>query len=470
MARVLRMPGVAANATEAVLSEWLVEEAADFAAEEAIATVETEKAAVEVEAVSPGRVLKMLVPPGAQVEVGDPIAVLGEPGEQVDDLDALLTSLGVAVAGEVVVPERRDVPEAPAPAVPSGSSGPSGAPTPTSNGRVFSSPLARKIAKDNGLAIDDLTGTGPRGRILRRDVEAALARASGSGGFETPVERAPQPPGEAALARASGSGGFETPVERAPQPPGARVTQPPEEAASKAAPRPPEAAGAAAYEEIPHSRIRLATARRLTESKQQAPHFYVRATVHAEALLGLRADVNEDGATRVSVNDLVVKAVAAAHARVPEMNVTWTPDTVRRYDTVDIAVAVATDRGLITPVVRDVGSLTVRSVAASVRDLADRARDGRLRQDELEGGSIAVTNLGMYGVEEFAAIINPPQAAILAVGAVRDEPVVEDGAVVPGQVMRLTLSVDHRPVDGVLAARWLAILVDLLEHPVRALA
>jgi len=227
---------------------------------------------------------------------------------------------------------------------------------------------------------------------------------------------------------------------------------------------------AATYEEIPHSRIRRATARRLTESQQQVPHFYLRATVRAEALLALRAELNADTATRVSVNDLVVKAVAAAHQRVPEMNVTWTPDSVRRYDTVDIAVAVATDRGLVTPVVRDVGSLTVTSVAASVRDLADSARDGKLRQDELEGGSIAVTNLGMYGVEEFAAIINPPQAAILAVGAVRDEPVVEDGAVVPGRVMTLTLSVDHRPVDGVLAARWLAVLVDLLEHPVRTLA
>jgi pyruvate dehydrogenase E2 component (dihydrolipoamide acetyltransferase) len=203
---------------------------------------------------------------------------------------------------------------------------------------------------------------------------------------------------------------------------------------------------------------------------QQAPHFYVRATVRAEALLALRAEINEDPASRVSVNDLVVKAAAAAHERVPEMNVTWTPDAVRRYDTVDIAVAVATDRGLITPVLRDVGSLTVTSVAASAGDLAARARDGRLRQAELEGGSIAVTNLGMYGVEEFAAIINPPQAAILAVGAVRDEPVVEDGAVVPGRVMTLTLSVDHRPVDGVLAARWLAVLAELLQHPARILA
>jgi pyruvate dehydrogenase E2 component (dihydrolipoamide acetyltransferase) len=415
MARVLRMPGVAANATEAVLAEWLVEESGDFAAADAIATVETEKAAVDVEADAAGRVLKTLVPPGAQVEVGDPIAVLGEPGEQVDDLDALLASLGVEPVTDVVVPERRDVPSDPGSAAPVIEEVETPAtPAPRSpagqNGRVFASPLARKIAKDAGLTIEEITGTGPRGRILRRDVDAAVA--------------------------------------------------------DRAAP----VAGATSYEEIPHSRVRLATARRLTESKRDAPHFYVRATVRVEALLALRSEINEDAATRVSVNDLVVKAVAAAHQRVPELNVTWTPDAVRRHSTVDVAVAVATDRGLVTPVVRDVGSLTATALAASIADLAGRARTGKLKQEELEGGSISVTNLGMYGVEEFAAIINPPQAAILAVGAIREEPVVEHGAIVPGTVMSLTLSVDHRPVDGVIAARWLAVLVDLLQHPARILA
>ncbi|MDX6326453.1 MAG: hypothetical protein QOK15_2807 [Nocardioidaceae bacterium] len=454
MAQILRMPGVSAGATQAVLSEWLVEESGDFAATDPIATVETEKAAVDVEAAAAGRVLKTLVPPGAQVEVGDPIAVLGEPGEQVDDLDGLLSSLGVARATDVVVPERRDVPtdpesgaplaeavETPAlpdprPVDPVGASADGSAPD-RSPGRIFASPLARRIARDNGLAVEDIHGTGPRGRVLRRDVDAAVASrsvSSGAGGAET-VAAPPAQPSEP------------TPVSR---------------------PR-PTPAGAAAYEEIPHSRIRLATARRLTESKQQAPHFYLRGTVRAEALLALRAEINDEGA-RVSVNDLVVKAVAAAHQRVPEMNVTWTSDTVRRYDTVDVAVAVATDRGLMTPVVRDVGALTATALASSVRDLAERARNGKLKQDELEGGSISVTNLGMYGVQEFAAIINPPQAAILAVGVVRDEPVVEHGGVVPGKVMALTVSVDHRPVDGVVAARWLGVLTELLEHPTRILA
>jgi pyruvate dehydrogenase E2 component (dihydrolipoamide acetyltransferase) len=422
MARVLRMPGVAANATEAVLSEWLVEESGDFAASDALATVETEKAAVDVEADAAGRVLKTLVPPGAQVGVGDPIAVLGEPGEQVDDLDALLRSLGVADATDVVVPERRDVPTGPSSAAQLAESPSLPASPARVAGRVFASPLARKLAKDGGLTIEELTGTGPRGRILRRDVDAAVASRTPAQERTTALDPGAVP------------------------------------------------AGAATYVEIPHSRIRRATASRLVESKQTAPHFYLRATVRAEALVAVRAEVNAGGPTRVSVNDLVIKAVAAAHQRVPEMNVTWTADAVRHYTTVDVALAVATDRGLVTPVVRDVTRLTVGALAVRVQDLAGRAREGRLKQDDLEGGSIAVTNLGMFGVEEFTAIINPPQAAILAVGAVRDEPVVEDGVVVAGRVMTVSLSVDHRPVDGVLAARWLAVLVELLEHPVWFLA
>jgi pyruvate dehydrogenase E2 component (dihydrolipoamide acetyltransferase) len=226
----------------------------------------------------------------------------------------------------------------------------------------------------------------------------------------------------------------------------------------------------ARFDEIPHSRIRLATARRLTESKQQAPHFYLRVTIEAEPLLALRSEINEDGSgSRISVNDLIVKAVATAHQRVPEMNVTWTSEAVRRYHSVDIAIAVATERGLMTPVVRDVGSLSLSALAESVHDLAIRSRAGRLKQHELEGGTISVTNLGMLGVEEFSAIINPPQAAILAVGAIRNEPVVKQGDVVVGKVMNLTLAVDHRPVDGALAARWLGELVNLLKHPVRML-
>lgn len=425
---MLRMPGVSANATEAVLSEWLVDESSDYAVAQALATVETEKAAVEIEAEEPGRMLKTLVQVGAQVEVGDPIAVLGDPGEQVGDLDALLASLGVSPVTDATIPHRREVPEvsrAAAPPVEEVEMPTPSEPRPEGavQGRVFASPLARKIAKEHNLAIEEIEGTGPRGRLLRRDVERAIT---------------------------------------------SRATRERRSGAAPAAGLVP--AHSADFDEVPHSRIRTATARRLTESKQQAPHFYMRATVRAEALLELRKEINDGGGSRVSVNDLVVKAVAAAHLRVPEMNVTWTSEAVRRYRSVDIAVAVATDRGLMTPVVRDVGPLSVTELSATVGELAGRAREGRLRPDELDGGSISVTNLGMHGVEEFAAIINPPHAAILAVGALREAAVVEGGAVVAGTVMALTLSVDHRPVDGVQAARWMATLVDLLEHPARVLA
>jgi pyruvate dehydrogenase E2 component (dihydrolipoamide acetyltransferase) len=448
--RLLRMPGVSAGAEEAVLSEWLIEESAEFGSADAIATVETDKALVDVEADAAGVMLTTLVPAGVQVEVGAPIAVLVDPGEQVGDLESVLAELGVADGASSpapTTPKRRDVPDtqgddaAPAPVASTPPVDPeSSAPvataarsTPRRAGqRIFASPLARRLAKDASLPIEEIPGTGPRDRVLGRDVRRALAA------------REAAPNAEPARDSAASSG-----------PAGPRIVAAP---------------GEAAYDEVPHTRFRRSVAQRLTDSKQHAPHFYLRATVRAERLLALRAELNDGADVRVSVNDLVVRAVAVVHRREPELNVTWTDDGLRVWRRADVAVAVATERGLVTPVVRDVGSRTITELAQVSRDLAERARAGRLRQEELEGGSIAVTNLGMYGVEEFAAIINPPHAAILAVGAVRDEPVVDEGAVVPGQVMTLTLSVDHRPVDGVIAARWLAALTDLLEHPTRVLA
>jgi len=215
--------------------------------------------------------------------------------------------------------------------------------------------------------------------------------------------------------------------------------------------------------------MRKAVAARLTESKATAPHFYVRGVARVDRLLEMRAELNDGADVRVPVNDLIDNAVAKAHQLVPAMNVIWTGEAIRSFSGVDVSVAVATDKGLVTPVVTGVEMRSITEVARVTQDFAARAREGRLQQSELEGGSVTVSTLGMYGVEEFAAIITPPQAAILAVGAVRDEPVVEDGAVVPGKLMTVTLSVDHRPVDGVVAARWLAALKELLEHPVRLL-
>jgi pyruvate dehydrogenase E2 component (dihydrolipoamide acetyltransferase) len=214
--------------------------------------------------------------------------------------------------------------------------------------------------------------------------------------------------------------------------------------------------------------MRRAIARRLTESKQTIPHFSVRATLRVDELLRLRSALADVG-TRVSVTDLLVTAAARAHVAVPRMNAIWTPDSTRVFSSVDIAVAVATDTGLVTPVVRGVERTPVATVAATVADLVARARDGRLRQDELEGGSLTLTNLGMYGTEEFAAIINPPQSAILAVGAARPEPVVVDGELAVATVLRVTLSADHRVIDGALAAEWMAAFLASVEEPLRLL-
>jgi pyruvate dehydrogenase E2 component (dihydrolipoyllysine-residue acetyltransferase) len=430
---LLRMPEIATGTTEAVLSSWSVAENASVSARDVVATVETAKAVVDVEAETDGVILRLLVEPGAEVETGAPIALVGAAGESVSDLDAALRDLGVTdvpttpatvephrePAGEVAV----DVPEAaPAPSPLAGAAESSSVTSSTGSngsngharGRVFASPLARRLAHESGLRVEDLSGTGPGGRIVRRDVERAQAVAS---------------TGQARDSR-----------------------------------------GAAGFRDVPHSKLRRLVADRLTESKTTAPHFYLRATVPVDRLLALRAELNDGAETRISVNDLVVKAVARAHVAVPDLNVTWGPDAVRHYDSVDVAVAVATDNGLVTPVLRGVEDMTITTVARTTRDLAERARSGQLRQHELEGGSISVTNLGMHGTEEFAAIINPPQAAILAVGAARQEPVAVDGRLEVATVLRLTLSVDHRPVDGVVGARWLAALTSLLEHPARILA
>jgi pyruvate dehydrogenase E2 component (dihydrolipoamide acetyltransferase) len=227
---------------------------------------------------------------------------------------------------------------------------------------------------------------------------------------------------------------------------------------------------AAKYQDVPHSRMRRAIAARLTQSTQQAPHFAVRGTARVDKLLKLRARLNEAATVKVSITDLVVTAAARAHAAVPAMNVIWLPDAVRQFSSVDVAVAVATERGLVTPVLREVDRMTVSAVAAATSDLVARARAGRLRQDELEGGALTVTNLGVFGTEDFSAIINPPQSAILAVGAARQEPLVHKGKLTVGTVMRVTLSVDHRPVDGAIAAQWMAAFLALIETPLNILA
>jgi pyruvate dehydrogenase E2 component (dihydrolipoamide acetyltransferase) len=435
VAELLTMPEVATGTTEAILSTWLVEPGKPFAAGDAILTIETEKAIVDVEADCDGVMLHLLAREGSTVAVGAPIAVRGVIGETVPDLPAVLASLGVApsvagadepdasasvIAGPVASTQTTDLPAADVPAA-----GP--VTIDEAPARLFTSPLARRLAAQAALDLSTVRGSGPRGRIRRVDVDAALRDRTAT---------AVMPARDSSLASTL----------------------------------PGEESDAGSYRDVPNTRMRQAIARRLTESKQTAPHFYVRGSARVDRLLALRREANADGAVKVSVNDLLVKAVACTHVRVPGLNVQWTGEAIRHFDGVDVAVAVATEHGLVTPVVRGVDRLSVTEVAVRTRDLAERARDRRLQQHELEGATITVTNLGMYGTEEFAAIINPPQAAILAVGAARPEAAVGDGKVEVATVLHATLAVDHRPVDGATAADWMRVFVGLLERPAQILA
>ncbi|MEU4667681.1 dihydrolipoamide acetyltransferase family protein [Amycolatopsis sp. NPDC023774] len=430
MATLLRVPEVATGSTEAVLSEWLVPENEAFDAGTALAVLETDKAAVEVEAEAGATVLRQLVDRGTAVAVGTPIAVLGAVGE---DVSGLLAELGGSASrngsGQSEPARLESTPAESAPAASNGS-----------RERIFASPLARKMLKEAGIGLEDVAGTGPNGRIVRKDVEAAIARAD----RPAPATPQPEPTPEPAL----------------------------EKSAAKPEPAPVrrERAAGAAFTEIPHTRIRRAIASRLTMSKQTVPHFSVRRTARIDALLALRKQLNEVSAARISVNDLIIRAVAVAHTEVPDANVIWTEDALRRYDSVDVGVAIASERGLVTPVVRGVEKLAPSAISSQVKGFAAQADEGKLKQQHLEGGSIAVSNLGMYGVDDFTAIINPPQSSILAVGAGKPGAVVVDGELTVATQLALTLAVDHRAIDGALAASWLGVLVDALEQPLRLVA
>ncbi|WP_399895331.1 dihydrolipoamide acetyltransferase family protein [Streptomyces sp. BBFR51] len=439
MAELMRVPEVAAGATDVIMGEWLVAEGAELTAGAPLAVVETDKAQVEVEAETETVLLRTLVRPGTRVPVGAPMALLGTHTERDFDLDAVLAGLGVEAVGTPdeagpEVPPAQDAPptdsssvspeEAPEPV------GPQESGTGVSGGRRFASPLARRLLRTAGIDIATVTGSGPGGRIVRRDAEEAVQRAA----------QAAAPPGPPTPAVAAGGTGIQLPLGFGEP---ARAT--------------------------PHSRLRRAIATRLAQSKREVPHFYLKRSVEVDALLRLRADLNAGAGVRISVNDLLVKAVATAHTAVPQANVVWTEDALLHYESADVAVAIASARGLVTPVLRDVGHKSVGSVSAEVRRFVRTAEEGSLRQRDLEGGSITVTNLGMHGVDEFSAIINPPQSMILAVGAIRPVPVVRESEVVAASSMSLVLSVDHRAVDGALAAQWLDALVDAVGRPYRLL-
>jgi pyruvate dehydrogenase E2 component (dihydrolipoamide acetyltransferase) len=410
MASIMRMPEVLANATEAIIANWLIQEGGSFVVGQAMAEVETEKALVEVPAETEGILGKYLAINGASVQVGAPIAILLSAGEGQAEIDSLMAEAGVQASSipepvanintpSVVQEVVAETPKATAPKA-------------ESNGRLFSSPLARRIAKENGIDPASIQGTGPGGRIVRRDVQDAISTG----------------------------------------------TKPEAKFVNTVIPQ-------GTFVDTPHSGMRKAIARRLTESKTTVPHFYLSAPVIANDMLNFRTKYNEWADKKVSVTDLILKSVAAAFTDVPAANVIWTEASLRQFSDVDISIAVAADKGLVTPVVRAVNQMNLGQLGLATTDLIDRARAGKLKQNEIEGGSFSVTNLGMYGTDEFSAILNPPQSAILAVGAAKQKPVVFDGEIQIRSIINFTLSVDHRAIDGALAAQWLAAFVKRFENP-----
>jgi pyruvate dehydrogenase E2 component (dihydrolipoamide acetyltransferase) len=398
MAKILGLPKLSPTMEEGTLVSWAKKEGDVVAVDDLLAEIETDKATMEFRSFDAGVLLKILVEEGTTLAPDTPVAILGEKGE---DISALVEE---AAAHRSAAPTPATSPPSPSPEPPRAS--PAAAVSP--GGRVLASPLVRRLARERGIDLTRVRGSGPRGRVVKRDLDAAPA-----------VAERPAPP--------SGEDRIE-----------------------------------------PVSQMRKTIARRLTESKRDIPHYYLTVDVDVAPLLAARAAINaelERDGQKVSVNDMLVKAVAMALRRRPAVNSSYRGDTIVRHGRVHVSVAVAIPDGLITPVVRDADAKGVAQIAAEVRELAARARDKRLQPEEFSGGTFTVSNLGMYGIEQFTAVINPPEGAILAVGTIRDEPVVAGGAVVPGQRMRMTMSCDHRVIDGAIGAEFLQVLTRMLETP-----
>ena len=435
MATTILMPALSPTMTEGKLAQWLKAEGETVSAGDVIAEIETDKATMEVEAVDEGVLGKIVVAAGTDgVAVNSVIAVLLEDGEDLSDVD--IAGLAAAAAPASPAPAS-PAPASPAPApaaappvaappapVAAAQAAPPAAAVAASGTRIFASPLARRIAADAGLDLGHVSGSGPRGRIVKRDVEAAIASGVS--------------------------------------------------AAAPAAPAAPVAVGAMPgmpdYIAIPNSMMRKTIARRLSESKQQAPHFYLTVDCRLDELLELRKKLNNNATDfKLSVNDLIIRAAALALKQVPAANASWFEDEIRQWQAVDISVAVAIDGGLITPIIRGAEGKGLKQISAEMKDLAGRARDGKLLPEEYQGGTFSISNLGMFGIKEFAAVINPPQGAILAVGAGEQRPVVNDGELAVATVMSCTLSSDHRVVDGAVGAEFMQAFKLLIEDPLKML-
>jgi pyruvate dehydrogenase E2 component (dihydrolipoamide acetyltransferase) len=465
MATAVKMPKLSDQMTEGKIVEWAKKEGDEVKAGDVLAQVETEKATLDVEAFDAGVLLGIVVKPGETAPVGQPIAWLGARGEKIPEAAAGAARAGDAEeeseysrpSTQAAPPSAAKVPVAPVPAsraAPEPAAAASRVEAPRSGARsarpeaaprmagvrVVASPAARKRARENGIDLAEVQGSGPRGRIVLADVEGTPSAAPAR---PAPAEAPARAPAEARAPSAA-------PRKRKALPPKATLRD----------------------ETLPLSQMRKAIARNLAVAKPGAPHFYLETSVDARRLVALREELEELEQGPVSLNDLVVKAAAEALSRHPEVNAAWGADAIVRRGSIDVGVAVALEDGLVTPVVRGADGKGVFEIAAEIRDLAARAREKRLRPEEYQGASFTISNLGMFGIEAFYAVINPPEAAILAVGVAQKVPWVDEatGAVVAMERMRLGLSCDHRVVDGATGARFLQTLRLVLESPLRLVA
>ena len=448
------MPALSPTMTEGNLAKWHKKEGDAVKAGDILAEIETDKATMEFEAADEGTLGRILVPEGTQaVKVNQPIAVILGEGEDAAALDKAKPAPAKPAAAAAPAPETQKAEPAaaankpaPAPVAPktapppprAAAPPPAAAAAPRSNGhadgeRVFASPLAKRMAEQAGLDLSRLTGSGPHGRIVKHDIETALAK------------------GPAAL---------KAPAARAPAAPGAPLSLP-----SYGKDQVVALAGNPPYEEVPLTAMRRIIAKRMQEAKATIPHFYLTVDCEIDSLLRMRKEINDNADLKVSVNDFVIKAVALTLMKVPAANASFSEDAILRWKTADIAIAVALDDGLITPIIKHAEQKGVGTIAAEMKDLAARARAGKLKLTEFQGGTFSISNLGMYGIKDFAAVINPPHGGILAVGAGEQRPVVKNGQVAIATIMSCTIACDHRVVDGAVGAQWLQAFKKIIEAP-----
>ncbi|MEO8843960.1 MAG: pyruvate dehydrogenase complex dihydrolipoamide acetyltransferase [Kofleriaceae bacterium] len=453
MAQILGLPKLSPTMEEGVLVRWTKKEGDKVSPGDLIAEVETDKANMDFNVEDEGVLLKLLVKEGETVKLGAPVAIIGKAGEDVSALESQAKAGGAAKPAAKPAPSANPAPAAKSAAKPEApKTQPKAEPKPAakpeanaepakpaSHGKLLASPLAKTLAIELGIDLRTVTGSGPDGRIVERDVKAAAegggARPAPEAEPETEAEAEPVAVKETAIA-------VRNPRQMVPDADGD-------------------------FTDAPTSNMRKRIAQRLTEASRDIPQFYLMRTFDVAPLLGFRERLNTllGDKGKVSVNDLIIKAVALALRRVPDCNASWEGDAIRHYHRVHVGVAVAIDDGLVTPVVRDADQKGIGSIAAEVRDLADRAKKRQLKGPEITGSTFTVSNLGMFSIERFTAILNPPEAGILAIGGTIDTPVVQNGQVVVGKRMTVTMTCDHRVIDGALGAKWLAAFVDLAEHP-----